>query len=85
LRALAYISCTIVCLLCAVMLLRGFYRGRHRLLLWSGICFIGLTIANLLVFIDLEILPNVDLYPLRLIVTAIAMLMLLFGLIWEGE
>lgn len=67
------------------MLLRGFYRGRHRLLLWSGICFIGLTIANLLVFIDLEILPNVDLYPLRLIVTAIAMLMMLFGLIWEGE
>ena len=82
---LAYILCTFVCLVCAVMLLRGYYRGGHRLLLWSGLCFIGLTITNFLVFADLVVFPNIDLYPLRLVVGAVSMLVLLFGLIWEGE
>lgn len=84
-RQLAYILCALVSLLCAVMLLRGYFQGRHRLLLWSGLCFAGLTVANSLVFVDLEILPNVDLYPLRLAINAISVLILLFGLIWEGE
>jgi Family of unknown function (DUF5985) len=81
----AYILCAIVSLLCAILLLRGFFQGRHRLLLWSGLCFSGLTITNCLVFFDLVMLPNVDLYPLRLIVTAASVLTLLFGLIWEGQ
>jgi Family of unknown function (DUF5985) len=80
-----YILGTLVCLASAVLLLRSYFRGRHRLLLWSGLCFVGLTLANLLVFIDLVLLPNVDLYLLRLLVTAVAMLLLLYGLIWEGE
>lgn len=82
---IAYILCAIVSLLCAILLLRGFFQGRHRLLLWSGLCFSGLTIANVLVFVDLMMLPNVDLYPLRLVVTAASVLSLLFGLILEGE
>lgn len=72
-------------LLCAGLLLRGYFHGRHRLLLWSGLCFAGLAIANGLVFLDLVMLPNVDLYPLRLAVTAAAVLTLLTGLLWEGE
>lgn len=80
-----YILGTLVCLASAVLLLRGYLRGRQRLLLWSGFCFIGLTIANLLLFVDLVMLPDVDLYLWRLMVTAVAMLLLLYGLIWEGE
>jgi len=67
------------------MLLRGFSRGRHRLLLWSGLCFVGLTLSNILVFIDLVLFPNVDLYPVRLVVSAASVLVLLLGLLWEGE
>ena len=52
---------------------------------WSGICFFGLTVSNGLVFVDLNILPQVGLYFLRLITGAAAMLILLYGLIWEGE
>ena len=81
----AYILCAIVSLLCAILLLRGYMQGRHRLLLWSGLCFGGLTITNCLVFFDLVLLPNVDLYPLRLVITAASVLTLLFGLILEGE
>lgn len=84
-QPVAYILCAIVSLLCAILLLRGFFQGRHRLLLWSGLCFSGLTITNFLVFLDLVMLPNEDLYPLRLIVTTASVLSLLFGLIWEGQ
>jgi len=81
-----YILGTLTTLLCAVLLLRGYSRGRQRLLLWSGLCFIGLTLNNGLVFIDLILLPtDIDLYVLRLATAATAMLVLLYGLIWEGD
>lgn len=80
-----YILATLVCLISAVLLLRGFFAGRQRLLLWSGLCLLGLTITNLLVFIDLVLLPNTDLYPMRLLVASASMLLLLYGLVWEGE
>jgi hypothetical protein len=81
-----YIIGTLVALCCAALLLRGYARGRQRLLLWSGLCFFGLAISNFLVFLDLAVFPmQVDLYPLRLATAAVAMLLLLFGLIWEAE
>jgi len=72
-------------LLCAILLLRGYARGRRHLLLWSGLCFAGLAVSNALVFVDLVLLPNIDLYPLRLSITAGSMALLLFGLIWESQ
>jgi hypothetical protein len=84
-KQLVFVMCALVSMLCAVLLLRGYFQGRHRLLLWSGLCFAGLTFANALVFIDLSMLPAMDLYPLRLIVTAVSVLILLVGLILEGE
>jgi hypothetical protein len=80
-----YMLGTLVTLACAILLLRGYIRGRKRLLLWSGLCFLGLAASNLLVFVDLVILPDVDLYVWRLLSAATAMMLLLFGLIWEGE
>jgi hypothetical protein len=70
---------------CAVLLLRGYVRGKQRLLLWSGLCFAGLAVSNVLVFVDLVIFPDVDLYVWRLGTAAVAMLLLMYGLIWEGK
>jgi ABC-type Fe3+ transport system permease subunit len=81
----ATLLCTLVCLLCAILLTRGYFRGRRRLLLWSALCFVGLTISNLFVFLDLIVWPDVDLYRFRLAAAALSMLLLLYGLIWEGE
>ncbi|MGH9648788.1 MAG: DUF5985 family protein [Bryobacteraceae bacterium] len=78
-----YILGTLTTLACAVLLLRGFAATRKRLLFWSGLCFIGLTLANALRFVDLVMLPAVDLYLWRLVPAAIGMLLLLFGLIWD--
>jgi hypothetical protein len=81
-----YIVCTLVALACALLLLRGYIRGRQKLLLWSSLCFFGLAISNFLIFVDLIVLPpQIDLYPLRLATDCLAMLLLLYGLIWEGE
>lgn len=80
-----YLLGIVTTLASAVLLLRGYFQGKKRLLLWSGLCFAGLTVSNLLVFIDLVLLPNVDLNLFRLTTAAAAMILLLFGLIWESE
>lgn len=84
-RSTVYILSSLTFAMCAILLLRGYWSGKQRLLLWSGLCFVGLSISNLLVFVDLVIFPSIDLYLLRLAVAAAAMLLLLYGLIWEGE
>jgi hypothetical protein len=71
--------------LCAFLLLRAYGRVRQRLLLWSGLCFVGLTISNALLFIDLLQFPGVSLYTLRLSAAAASMLLLLYGLIFESD
>jgi Family of unknown function (DUF5985) len=71
--------------LCAVLLLRGYANTRKRLLLWSGLCFLGLTIANSLILFDLSVMPEVSLYTLRLGVGAGSMLLLLYGLVFESD
>ncbi len=83
-RSIVYILAALTSLGCAVLLLRGYARGKRKLLLWSGICFAGLSLSNALIFIDLVLLPNVDLYVFRLSVTSVSMAILLYGLIWES-
>ncbi|MGC1424496.1 MAG: DUF5985 family protein [Terracidiphilus sp.] len=72
-------------ILCAILLLRAFHNVRKSLLLWSGLCFIGLSAATLLRIFDLRIFLATDLYSYRLGVTAISMALLLYGLIWESQ
>jgi hypothetical protein len=82
---LIYALCMLTSLTCAWLLLRGFLRTRYRLLLWSGLCFVGLSVNNLLVVLDKMLLPSVDLLVWRLTAGLVSVLLLLFGLIWEGE
>jgi hypothetical protein len=80
-----YVFGLLVTLCCGVLLTRAYTSVRKRLLLWSAVCFYFLALSNLIVFLDLVIFPNVDLYRWRLITAAVAMLVLLYGLIWEGD
>jgi hypothetical protein len=72
-------------LLCAGLLLRAYQNVRKRLLLWSGLCFVGLAISNILRIADVRIFIAADLYTYRLGATAIAMGLLLWGLVWESQ
>lgn len=83
--ALIYALCAGAALFCAILLLRGFARTRTRLLLWSAVCFLGLTVNNVLVIVDLVVLPDVSLFLLRNVTALVAVSCLLVGLIWEGR
>ncbi len=72
--------------LCGGLLLRGYYRTHARLLLWSSICFFGLMVSNVLLFVDLFLLgASVTIYVWRLGTAAAAMLLLVYGLITESD
>ena len=74
-----------VSFICGALLLRAYVRVRSRLLFWSGLCFVGLTVSNGLLVIDLVFVPEMNLYVWRLASAAAAMLVLLFGLVWESD
>lgn len=85
LSSLIYGLCAAVALLCAVMLLNAWRRQRHRLLLWSGLCFAGLTVNNVLLVLDKIVFLNVDLSPWRHGMAVISIAVLLYGLIWDCD
>jgi hypothetical protein len=71
--------------LCALLLLRAYAQVRQRLLLWSGLCFVGLTLSNALVIVDFAVVPHYSIYVWRLGVAAGSMLLLLYGLVFESD
>jgi hypothetical protein len=80
-----YSLCTLTALACAILLLQAYRRGAYRLLLWSGLCFAGLTLNNATLVIDKVILPQIDLSVWRSAIALAAMAILLYGLIWDRE
>ena len=80
-----YVLCAATSVLCAALLVRSYLRGRVRLLLWSALCFVGLAVNNVLLVVDKELVPDVDLQVLRDVSGLAAVSVLLFGLIWESR
>ncbi|HYJ17187.1 MAG TPA: DUF5985 family protein [Candidatus Limnocylindria bacterium] len=80
-----YALCTVTALFCSLLLLRGYFRTRYKLLLWGGLCFLGLTLNNALLVADKLLFPEVNLFTWRLLSALLAMLVLLYGLIWDAD
>ncbi|HXS27657.1 MAG TPA: DUF5985 family protein [Steroidobacteraceae bacterium] len=79
-----YALCGVTSILCAILLLRGWRETRARLLFWASLCFIGLALDNIIVFIDFVLTPaSVDLFWYRTPVALAGMLVLVYGLIRE--
>ena len=56
------------------------------MLFWSALCFAGLTLNNVLLVLDKVVYPvEVDLIGWRLCAALLAVLLLLFGMIWEDQ
>ena len=71
---------------CMWLLFRAYAASRLRLLLWSGLCFVFLTLNNVFLFLDVVVFPvEVDLRPYRLAAALIAVGFLLYGFVWESE
>ena len=82
---LIYSLCAFAAATCAFLLLQSYRRGGYRLLLWSGLCFVGLTLNNLILVADKVLVPHIDLSLWRTSVALAAMTVLLYGLIWDAE
>ena len=80
---ITYGLCAATSVSAAVLLLLRYRERPSRLLFWSAIAFGGLALQNVLVAVDLVMIPHVDLSALRAIVGALAMLVFVFGLISE--
>jgi hypothetical protein len=81
--ATVYILSALVSLACAVLLLRTFAGTRSSLLFWAGLCFVGLTLNNAMLFVDKVVATEVDLSTWRALPALAGMLLLVFGLVWE--
>jgi hypothetical protein len=80
-----FLLCAATSLACAVLLLRGYARNRVSLLLWSSLCFVGLAVNNILLVVDLIIVPERDLLLFRNLSGFLALALLVFGLVWDSE
>ena len=80
---LVYALCALTSLACSVLLLRGYARNRVRLLLWSGLCFAGLALNNIILLVDMRVMPDLDLSVWRTLPALAGIVILLYGLVWE--
>lgn len=80
-----YLLCALTCLGAAVLLWRGYRRTRQRLLYWSALCFAIMAVSNGLLILDLVLMPDVYLLSWRSGVSQAALLVLLYGLIFESD
>jgi hypothetical protein len=84
-RLALYVLAIATSLACTVFLFRAYLQTRVRLLLWSGFCFIGLTVNNAILFLDLVVYPTTDLRLFRLAAALAGMVFLLYAFIFESE
>jgi len=80
-----YLLAVLTCLTCTVLLFRGYHSSGVRLLLWSAICFVFLTLNNLLLFFDLQVFTHMDLRPYRLVAALVGLAFLLYAFLFETE
>ena len=82
---IVYALCGLTSVMCAFLLLRSYGRTRSRLLLWSGICFIGLGLNNVLLFMDLAVVTDIDLSAARDLTAFGGTVVLALALMWESR
>ncbi|HEY7613920.1 MAG TPA: DUF5985 family protein [Gemmatimonadales bacterium] len=83
--AAVYVLCALTSLACAVLLLRGYQARGVRLLLWSGLAFIGFAFGNVMLVLDRLVVPEVDLSIWRSLPVLAGLLVLIYGLVWDAR
>lgn len=78
-----YVLCALTSVVCTLLLVRGYRQSGVRLLFWSAWCFVGLALNNILLIVDIRILPDVDLQIWRSVPAVAGVALLVYGLVWE--
>ncbi|MBA3892232.1 MAG: hypothetical protein H0X69_00855 [Gemmatimonadales bacterium] len=80
-----YVLCALTSLACAILLLRGYRRRNVRLLLWSGLAFVGFTLGNVMLVVDLVVIgPRMDLAIWRSLPVLAGLGVLIYGMVWDA-
>lgn len=80
-----YLLCGLAATGCALLLLRSYRRNPVRLLLFTCVCFAGLALNNVLLFVDKALTPQVDMSIPRAVLALGSALVLLYGLVWDSK
>ena len=83
--SIIYGLCALTSLVIAALLFRGYRKSRARMLMWSSACFIAFAVGNILLFIDLAVVPTVDLLWIRTAVTLFGLLLLVYGFVYDTD
>jgi hypothetical protein len=80
-----YLLCAIASVVCAGLLFRSFLRNRLRLSLFTMLCFLALALNNVLLFVDLAVIPTgPDLSTLRNAIALGGVAVLLYAMVTES-
>jgi hypothetical protein len=83
---LIYALCAVTSTTCFVLLWRSWRASGARLLFWSSLCFAATSVNNVFLVLDKVIYPvEVDLSYVRLTSALVAVLLMLYGLVWEEQ
>lgn len=83
--AAVYVLCALTSLACAILLLRAYQARGVRLLLWSGLAFVGFALGNILLVVDLVLVgPTIDLALWRSLPVLAGLAVLIYGLVWDA-
>ena len=83
--AAVYVLCALTSLACALLLLRGYADRGVRLLLWSGLGFVGFALGNIMLVVEVVILPERDLVIYRSLPVLAGLAVLIYGLVWDTQ
>lgn len=84
---IVYALCALTSLACAVLLIRSWMRSRSTLLFWSSVCFVGFTVNNVMLVVDLIFFPEpaLDLSVARAASALVSVCALVYGLVWSTK
>jgi hypothetical protein len=80
-----YVLCGLTATVCAGLLLRTWFATRTNLLLWAGICFVGLAINNVVLFVDKALVTDTSLATWRTVPQFAGLAIFALGLVWEAS
>jgi hypothetical protein len=85
-KAVLFVIVVLTSFACMVLLFRAYLQSGLNILLWSALCFVGMTVNNLLLFVDLVLFPEtIDLRAYRQAAALVGMLFMIYGFIRESE
>ena len=83
--ASVYVLCALTSVLCALLLLLKYRQSKLRFLFWSSLCFVGLALNNVLLFVDLVVVPQIDLSLDRMVPALVGVALLAWGFVSDSE